>query len=137
VRGARGRPAALAGAEREREAVALVWSAAPPAPAADVPAGEARAFDPYRRADLEVAATTVRVYGRLAEHSQDNRRAALHACADPDAGCPVPRSTPSLGLRPAAITFDDAAIERWEAVPMGNFESPDGFRMFWLANQAE
>jgi len=130
-------PAALAGAEREREAVALVWSAAPPAPAADVPAGEARAFDTYRRADLEVAATTVRVYGRLAEHSQDNRRAALHACADPDAGCPVPRSTPSLGLRPAAITFDDAAIERWEAVPMGNFESPDGFRMFWLANQAE
>ena len=124
-------PTVLTGAEREREAVALVWSAA------DVPAGEPRAFDTYRRTALEVAPTTVRVYGRLAEHSQDNRRAALHACADLDTGCPVPRSTPSLGLRPAAITFDDAAVERWEATPMGNFETPDGFRMFWLANQAK
>lgn len=130
-------PTALAGAEGEREAVALVWSSAPPAPAADVPAGEPRAFDIYRRTALEVVPTTVRVYGRLAEHSQDNRRAALHACADPDTGCPVPRSTPSLGLRPAEVTFDDAVIQRWEATPMGNFESPDGFRVFWLANQAE
>lgn len=129
-------PTVLTGADREREAVALVWSAAPPAPVADIPAGESRAFDTYRRTDLEVAPTTVRVYGRLAEHSQDNRRAALHACADLDTGCPVPRSTPSLGLRPAAISFDDAAIERWEATPMGNFETPDGFRVFWLANQA-
>jgi Zn-dependent protease with chaperone function len=130
-------PTVFTGAEREREAVALVWSAAPPAPAADVPAGEPRAFDTYRRTALEVAPTTVRVYGRLAEHSQDNRRAALHACADLETGCPVPRSTPSLGLRPAAITFDDAVLERWEATPMGNFESPDGFRVFWLANQAK
>jgi Zn-dependent protease with chaperone function len=129
-------PTVVTGAEREREAVALVWSAAPPAPAADVPAGEPRAFDTYRRTALEITPTTVRVYGRLAEHSQDNRRAALHACADLDTGCPVPRSTPSLGIRPAAITFDDAALERWEATPMGNFESPDGFRVFWLENQA-
>jgi hypothetical protein len=27
-------------------------------------------------------------------------------------------------------------LERWEATPMGNFESPDGFRVFWLENQA-
>jgi hypothetical protein len=117
-------PTVLTGAEREREAVALVWSAAPPAPAADVPAGEPRAFDTYRRTALEVTPTTVRVYGRLAEHSQDNRRAALHACADLDTGCPVPRSTPSLGLRPAAITFDDAALERWEATPWATSSRP-------------
>lgn len=130
-------PTVLIGAEREREAVALVWSSAPPAPAADVPAGEPRAFDIYRRTALEVEPTTVRVYGRLAEHSQDNRRAALHACADPDATCPVPRSTPSLGLRPAAVNFADATVARWQATPMGNFESPDGFRVFWLANHAQ
>jgi Zn-dependent protease with chaperone function len=129
-------PAALTGADREREAVALVWSTTPPVEAASPAPGEARAFDTYRRTALEVAPTTVRVYGRLAEHSQDNRRAALHACADPDTGCPVPQSSPSLGLRPRAITFDDEALQRWEATPVGNFESADGFRMFWLANQA-
>lgn len=128
-------PAALTGTDREREAVALVWSTTPPAEAATPATGEARAFDTYRRTALEVAPTSVRVYGRLAELSQDNRRAALHACADLATGCPVPQSSPSLGLQPRAISFDDEALQRWEATPMGNFESADGFRMFWLANQ--
>jgi Zn-dependent protease with chaperone function len=128
-------PAALTGADREREAVALVWSTTPPVEATAPATGEARAFETYRRTALEVAPTNVRVYGRLAEHSQDNRRAALHACADLETGCPVPQSSPSLGLRPRAITFDDEALQRWEATPLGNFESADGFRVFWLANQ--
>lgn len=128
-------PAALTGADREREAVALVWSTTPPVEAESPAPGEARAFDTYRRTALEVQPTTVRVYGQLAENSQDNRRAALHACADLATGCPVPKSSPSLGLRPRAITFDDEALQRWEATPLGNFESADGFRVFWLANQ--
>lgn len=126
---------ALTGTERDREAVALVWSATPPEAAAARPVGEPRAFDVYRRSSLEVSAPSRRYHSRVPEHSQDNRRAALHACADEQVGCPVPTVAPSLGLRPPVITFDDAALARWEATPLGNFESPDGFRMFWLVNQ--
>ncbi len=128
-------PHALAGAEREREAVALVWSATPPAAGTASEVGESRAFDVYRRTNFEVAVPAVQYHGRVPEHSQDNRRAALHACADEQVGCPVPATSPSLGLRPPVITFDDAALARWEATPLGNFETPDGFRVFWLANQ--
>ncbi len=129
-------PQLVAGAERERDAVALVWSATPPSDATPSPAGELRAFDVYRRSNFEVSTPTVRFQGRVPEHSQDNRRAALHACADEHTACPIPEVSPSLGLRPPVITFDDATLERWEATPLGNFESPDGFRMYWLANQA-
>ena len=130
-------PSLMTGTERERDAVALVWSAATPTGPQDVAVAEARAFDTYRRTALEVTAPAVRIHGRLAEHSQDNRRAALNACADAAVGCPVPQVQPSLGLRPPDITFDDLAIARWEATPLGNFASPDGFRVFWLANQAD
>ena len=128
-------PTSMTGTEREREAVALVWSATPPVTETPGPVGEPRAFDVYRRSGFEVAAPTVQYLGRVPEHSQDNRRAALHACADQQAGCPVPATSLSLGLRPPAITFDDAALARWEATPLGNFESQEGFRVFWLANQ--
>ena len=128
-------PTSMTGTEREREAVALVWSATPPVTDTPAAVGEPRAFDVYRRSGFEVAAPTVQYLGRVPEHSQDNRRAALHACADEQAGCPVPATSPSLGLRPPVITFDDAALARWEATPLGNFESQDGFRVFWLANQ--
>jgi len=128
-------PGAVAGSEREREAVALVWSSTPPTAGVPNPVGEPRAFDVYRRSGFEVSAPTIQYLGRVPEHSQDNRRAALHACADERAGCPVPATSPSLGLRPPVITFDDDAIARWEATPLGNFESQDGFRVFWLANQ--
>lgn len=127
-------PNALAGSERQREAVALVWSATPPDAAAASAVGEPRAFDVYRRSSFEVSTPSLRYHSRVPEHSQDNRPAALHACAEEAVGCPVPTPDPSLGLRPPVITFDDAAIARWEATPLGNFASPDGFRMFWLAN---
>ena len=129
-------PSVLTGTDREREALALVWSAAPTNPTTPVAGGEARAFVVYRRTALEVATPTLRFAGQGGEPSQEHRRAALRACADPESPCPVPDTSPSLGLRPPAITFDDDAIARWEATPIANFESPNGFRMFWLANNA-
>ncbi|MEX2549800.1 MAG: M48 family metalloprotease [Nitriliruptoraceae bacterium] len=129
-------PNVIVGSDKQREALALVWSASPANPAVAAPGGEARAFDVYRRTALEVARPTLRFAGQSQEPSQENRRAALHACADPASPCPVPDTSPTLGLRPPTITFDEEAIGRWEATPIANFESPDGFRVFWLANNA-
>jgi len=129
-------PNVLTGADREREALAFVWSASPASPTVTVPGGEARAFDVYRRTALEVTTPTLRLAGQGGEPSQENRRAALRACADPETPCPVPDTSPTLGLRPPTITFDDDAIARWEATPIADFESSDGFRMFWLATNA-
>jgi hypothetical protein len=128
-------PGTMTGPERDRDALALVWSAAAPVAMDEVAPAEARVFETYRRATLEVNATGRQVLGRVAEHSQDNRRAALHACADESTPCPVPRVSPSLGLRPSAVTFDDRVLARWDARPVGNDVSRDGFRVFFLANQ--
>lgn len=128
-------PGSLTGPERDRDALALVWSAATPAAMDELAPTEARIFETYRRATLEVNATGRQVHGRLAEHSQDNRRAALHACADEATPCPVPRVSPSLGLQPPQVTFDDRALARWDARPVGNDASRDGFRVFFLTNQ--
>ncbi len=136
VTGAIAIPASIAGPERQRDAVALVWSAAPPTVTDAVPSGEARAFDVYRRSTLDVDAPSVEMHGVLDEHSQENRRGALRACAEDDVGCPVPDRSPSLGLAPPAITVDDEASERWQATPVGNLEGDSGFRMYWLARQA-
>ncbi|MFU8839631.1 MAG: M48 family metalloprotease [Nitriliruptoraceae bacterium] len=128
-------PGSLTGPQQERDALALVWSAATPAAGTTTVATESRVFDTYRRTALEIPEPQRSVHGRLAEHSQDNRRAAQHACADPSSPCPVPRALPSLGLRPPAITFDEQALARWDARPVGSDASRDGFRMFVLANQ--
>lgn len=128
-------PGTLSGPERERDALALVWSAVAPAAADAATPADSRVFETYRRASLELTAPPRSVHGRLAEHSQDNRRAALHACSDEATPCPVPRATPSLGLRPPAITYDEQALARWEARPVGSDASRDGFRVFLLTNQ--
>jgi beta-lactamase regulating signal transducer with metallopeptidase domain len=50
-------PGVLAGADRQRDAVAVLWSTSAPTAVADrdpVVAGEARAFDVYRRSSLDV-----------------------------------------------------------------------------------
>lgn len=127
-------PGAWTGPEHDRDALALVWSAAAPATADVTASVEARAFQTYRRTSLEVAATERSVHGRLAEHSQDNRRAALHACADETTACPVPRTSVSLGLRPAAFDYDGQTLARWDARPVGSDASRDGFRVFLLTN---
>lgn len=135
-------PAAVAGQERQRDAVALVWSAptsgasASSSLTADQAAGEARVFDVYRRTRLEVEDDRVasRV-ARLPESTVDDRPSTWRACADP-ATCPEtdPRG---LGLVPRpVITVDDEMTERLRATPV--FSTPantDGFSipaLYWL-----
>ncbi|MFP4635259.1 MAG: M48 family metalloprotease [Nitriliruptoraceae bacterium] len=126
-------PASLAGPERERDAVALVWSSVAPAEASTFSDREARAFEVYRGSDLDVAETSTARHSVLDEHSQEDRRAALHACATDGAGCPVPDRSPSLGLEPRSVTVDDVAAARWKATPVGDAEPDGSFRMYWLA----
>lgn len=123
-------PGTLAGADREREAVALVWSATRSAVAGDLPDGEARVFDVYRRSRLEVGAPQVTATTWVDEASHENRRSALRACAMAD--CPSQSRSLGLGLQPAATTSGTLSPERWEPRPVGNQESVDGLRLFWL-----
>lgn len=124
-------PATITGPEREREALALVWSATQPAASvAEVPDGEARVFDVYRRSNLEIGSPDVGGSTRLDEHSQENRRGALRACEAGD--CPAPGGSVGLGLQPQSITVDDAPRDNWQPRQVGNLDSSDGFRIFWL-----
>ncbi len=131
-------PAALAGESRERDQLALVWSATPPVSLAETATqAEARVFSAYRRAHLDVATPTLRSAGTFVEDSQENRRAALHACAAEDRACPVPARTPGLGIRPPTITVDESLNRRWDAVPVAGGAAGDGFRLYWLAQRPE
>lgn len=128
-------PAAVAGAERERDAVAVVWSAPAPStvePAA--PAHEPRAFDVYRRTRLEVDGPAPVSLARLDGSSVDDRPSTWRACADP-ATCPDPQDAPGLGLVPRpVITVDDDLTESWLADPL--FRTPTGSdtlpALYWL-----
>lgn len=123
-------PGTVAGPEREREAVALVWSATRAAPAAEVPTGEARAFDVYRRSSLELGPPDVAASTWMDERSYENRRTALRACGAQD--CPAPARSMGLGLQPSSISVDEAPRESWQPRQVGNQESFDGLRLFWL-----
>jgi Zn-dependent protease with chaperone function len=132
-------PATMAGADRERDQLALVWSATQPAPATTVDSTvDARAFEVYRRSSLDVTPPTVALSTNLGEQSQENRRAALHACAEPDGICPVASRPPGLGLRPAPVIRTDAGLsQRWEPVPVAGSDAEAGLRLFWLAQRPE
>jgi Zn-dependent protease with chaperone function len=125
-------PAMLAGADRERDALALVWaSLADPGSAATASYAEPRAFDVYRRSSLGVGQATAPTLGEHGERSADNRRSTLHACLD-DALCPEASSSVGLGLAPRpTITVDHELTRRWEATPVVSGER-DGFQVFWL-----
>ncbi|MCC5946887.1 MAG: M56 family metallopeptidase [Nitriliruptoraceae bacterium] len=118
------------GTEQQRDALAVVWSLSQPV-AAEVPAGEARAFSVYRRADLGSDDPGVTRPVLLDEQLQENRRAAIHACA---AGqCPVPDRIRSLQLQPSVRAVDSVTAERWRATPVvSGTPGADGFQMFWL-----
>jgi len=128
-------PTAMAGPEREREAVALVWSASVAGETAEVAAADARAFDVYRR--THVAASDQRTSGRILadENSLEYRRSTLHACGQTDAVCPAPDSRIGLGMQPRPIIRVDAELtQQWEATPVADgADRSDGFRMFWLS----
>lgn len=125
-------PSALAGPEQQRDALAFVWSSTPAVTAAEVPTGEARAFEVYRRGSTVAEGATSTIAGpRLDERAQENRRGTLHACAA--GSCPIPERTLSLRLQPTAGPVDDARSARWNATQVGRSDTADGFRLFWLA----
>jgi Zn-dependent protease with chaperone function len=130
-------PAAVAGAERERDAVAVVWSAPATSTAEPTqPTAEARVFDVYRRARLEVDGPTTVTPTRLDASTIDDRPSTWRACADP-ATCPDPDAGPGLGLVPRpVITVDDELTESWLADPLFRTPTPgDGLSipsLYWL-----
>jgi Zn-dependent protease with chaperone function len=125
-------PATIAGADRERDALALVWaSLADPGGPAAASYAEPRAFDVYRRSNLDVGSQAAPVREHVGERSADNRRSTLHACLD-EASCPEPSTSVGLGLAPRpTITVDHELTRRWEATPVVAGER-DGFQVFWL-----
>lgn len=134
-----GLPSLIAGAEGQRDALALVWSSAgePSASPADDTA-EARAFDVYRRSNLAVGTSEpagrhqVPVAGRPEERSVENRRSTLYACLDGEQ-CPEPSGRRGLGLTPRpTITVDHELTRRWQATPVVSGERGAGFQVFWL-----
>jgi Zn-dependent protease with chaperone function len=109
-------PAALTGAERQRDAVAVVWSTGSPAPTdAATPVREARAFDVYRDTRLEVDGPRPAATAGSDESSLENRPSTWRACADP-ATCPAGGDGLGLGIVPRpTITLDDELP--WQATP--------------------
>jgi Zn-dependent protease with chaperone function len=136
-------PSVLAGPERERDAVAFLWSTTAATPASEatvVVTGEARAFDVYRRSSLEAVPRNLLLPAQLDEHSLENRRSTLRACGTEGAACPDPEPRIGLGLRPRpTITVDDALTSRWQAATpvVAGSSSGDGFRVYWLQRAAE
>jgi hypothetical protein len=103
-------------------------------------AGEARAFDVYRRSNLEVGQRSLVLHTQLDEHSLENRRSTLRACGTEEAECPAPEPRVGLGLRPRpTITVDDALTRRWQvATPVvSGSQTGDGFRVYWLQRATE
>ncbi|WP_052667598.1 M56 family metallopeptidase [Nitriliruptor alkaliphilus] len=132
-------PAAVAGPDRQRDAVALVWSAPASGPGATEAAEavpEARVFDVYRRARLDVdGGPAVGGVVRIDASTLDDRPSTWRACADP-ATCPE-TDVRGLGLVPRpVITVDAELTDRWQATPA--FRTPaagDGLSipaLYWL-----
>lgn len=127
-------PSLLAGAERERDAVALLWSTAAPTSEVAVPTAEARAFTVYRRSSLGVQETSPTRTTSRPDSSVEYRRSTLYACGTGAAFCPDPQQRPGLGLRPRpTMTFDGGLTRRWRATaPLVGAGDADGLRVYWL-----
>ena len=130
-------PTVLTGAEHQRDAVAVVWSASTQASSPDpsLPAAPARAFDVYRRSDLDVGQPSAVGQAHLDERSHENRRSTLRACASDASDCPGAERPLGLGLRPRPdIRVDDVMTSRWQgATPVvSGGQAGNGFRLYWL-----
>ncbi|HSK24108.1 MAG TPA: M56 family metallopeptidase [Egicoccus sp.] len=131
-------PTALTGADHQRDAVAVVWSARTPSVAGDT-AGEvarpARAFSVYRRNNLDVAQPEAGGYAQLDERSYENRPSTLRSCAAEDGTCPAPQRRVGLGLQPRPdIRVDHELTSRWQdATPVMSGRSGDGFGVYVLS----
>ncbi len=128
-------PTALAGPEREREAVALVWSASMAGESAEVALSDARAFDVYRRGSVEAAEQRVERRVPHEEQALEYRRSTLRACGTLGGECPAPDTRIGLGMQPRpVIRVDQELTSLWEAVPVADGDSrSEGFRVFWLS----
>jgi Zn-dependent protease with chaperone function len=126
-------PGQIAGADRQRDAVAVVWSSTN---ADAAPTGQARAFDVYERVHLDSPAVAVArtTPTRHDESSIENRRSTLRACALGER-CPTPDHFVGLGLRPRpVVTVDDAVTRAWQATPVLDTRRPSsGLQMYWLS----
>jgi Zn-dependent protease with chaperone function len=127
-------PNLVAGADGQRDAVALLWTTATPTGPELPAASEARAFDVYRRtSDLEIGQPSVVVFAAQDEHAMENRRSTLAACTSDSGICPAPESRFGLGLRPRpTITLDEALADRWRATRVAG-DAVDGLGLYWLA----
>jgi hypothetical protein len=127
-------PNLVAGADGQRDAVALLWTNVTPTPAEPVAAAsEARVFDVYRRSNLAVGQPSVVVFAGQDEHSVENRRSTLAACSSDRGTCPMPESRVGLGMRPqVTITVDAALADQWRATRVAG-DASDGLGLYWLA----
>lgn len=111
-------PATLAGAERQRDAVALVWALGGTTTAAEastLPDREARVFDVYRSTPIATPEERPQPPARVEESGIEDRASTWRACATP-ASCPVRDHGVGLGLVPKApIRLDDDLP--WQATP--------------------
>jgi hypothetical protein len=131
-------PTIMAGPEREREAVALVWSASVAGSSAEVTAGtDARAFDVYRRTSVEAGSERAGHGAPYEDHAVEYRRSTLRACGTVGANCPAPDSRVGLGMQPRpVIQVDHERTGLWEVVPVADGDPrSEGFRMFWLSER--
>jgi beta-lactamase regulating signal transducer with metallopeptidase domain len=131
-------PTVLAGPDRERDAVALVWSTSTSGQGDQIEfASDARAFDVYRRSTIDAIEREAPLAVPHDEHATSFRRSTLHACGTEGATCPSPDLTPGLGMRPQpVITVDDTLTGQWRSRPVvngGGEARSDGFRLYWLA----
>ncbi len=127
-------PTQFAGADRERDAVAIVWS--PTTTEAAATSSVAHAFAVYDRNSLALEPSSSSVgTARMDERSIENRRSTLRACTDEQGGCPAPSHTMGLGLRPRpVVTVDDDVVRSWHATPLMDGTQPaSGLQMYWLA----
>ncbi len=135
-------PERVAGADHQRDAVAVVWSAAPTIDGVVLDA-PARAFEIYRRHTMTApvptsetpamrpAAATMFDDERAIEH----RRTTLYACETDASQCPAREHRLGLGIRPRpVVTVDDDVVRTWQATPVmdGNVAGA-GLQMYWLA----
>jgi Zn-dependent protease with chaperone function len=127
-------PNLAAGADGQRDAVALLWTNVTPTPfEPETVTAEARAFDVYRRSSLEVGQPSVVFHAGHDEHSVENRRATLAACGQEGATCPVQDPRVGLGIRPQpTITVDRELADRWRATRVAG-DASDGLGLYWLA----
>ncbi len=128
-------PTVLAGAEQQRDAVGVMWSSSGETLGGASPSThEARAFDVYRGADLELDEPEVAVQDDLTDHGLADRRSTWRACSGDGAACPEPEAPGGLGLQPPPrITVDDALTSRWEATPLVAGGDGDGFGVYLFA----